>query len=105
MAIQSFQQAMESDHMPFSIFIDGHEYEGYYANVRIDRNTLPLDWYAYDIRDNDSDGNPCEIKNGYIIVNHLATFYTQDPLPLKEGESLYYEGEDDPNNGFDYSFS
>lgn len=45
-------------------------------------------------------GDICEIKNAYIIVNHYASFYTQNKLPLKEGESLFIG-----SNEFDYSYA
>ena len=96
MAIQSFGAAMQDDCAPFSVRVGGREHGGYFANIRIGRDSVPDGWYSYDIRHDDS-GNPCEIKNGYIIVNHFGTFCTQSRLPLEEGESLY-EGD------FDYAF-
>ena len=96
MAIQSFDEAMRDDRMPFVATVDDMEFEGYFANIRIDRSSVPAGWHVYDIR-HDESGDPCEITNGYIVVNHFGTFYTKDNLPLNEGESLY-------NEEFDYSF-
>lgn len=111
MAIQSFKEAYKHDNMDFKVFTheNGIEktHEGFFANVRIDRKTLPAGWHAYDIRDDDSNGDACEIRNGYIMINHLGTFATKDPLPLEPGESLYYNDGKFENEAeeFDYSFS
>lgn len=88
MAIQSFNDAIKNDRMPFAVNIGGKEYKGLFANIRIDRASVLKGWNVYDIRHNDS-GDPCEIRNGYVVVNHLGTFYTRSSLPLREGESLY----------------
>ena len=96
MAIQNFDEAMKHDCAPFAVMIGNLEYRGYFADIRINRESVPDGWHAYDMRHDDR-GDPCEIKNGYIVVNHFGTFYTQDSLPLKEGDSLY-------ENGFSYSF-
>ena len=102
MAIQSFQEAQERDFMPFSVYIGEQQYNGYFANIRVDRRTLPDGWHAYDIRDDDSNGEPCQIVNGYVKVNHFGTFCTQTPLPLEDGEGRCRNGE--PDDEFDYSF-
>ena len=96
MAIQSFGAAMQDDCAPFSVNVGGREYEGYFANIRIARDSVPDGWRVYDIRHDDC-GDPCEIRNGYIVVDHYGTFYTQENLPLPQGESLY-------NGEFSYSF-
>ncbi len=96
MAIQSFDEAMRDDRMSFAVIVGGKEYEGYFANIRIDRSSVPNGWNVYDIR-HDESGDPCEIRNGYIFINHFGTFYTQNKFSLNEGESLY---EDE----FAYSF-
>ena len=99
MALQSFDQAMRDDREPFTVFIGDSEFKGYAASTRIDRKTVPDGWYVYDLRHDD--GDIYEIKNAYIIVDHYASFYTQNKLPLKEGESLF-RGSD--LNEFDYSY-
>lgn len=96
MAIQNFDEAMKHDCAPFAVMFGNLEYRGYFADIRINRESVPDGWHAYDMRHDDS-GDPCEIKNGYIVVNHFGTFYTQDSLPLPKGESLY-------NGAFSYSF-
>ncbi len=97
MAIQNFNEAMKRDHMPFAVMVGGKEYKGYFANIRIDRDSAPNGWFVYDIRHDDDGGDPCEIRNGYIAVNHFGTFYTRDKLPLNESESLC-------DDEFGYSF-
>ena len=96
MAIQNFDEAMRHDRMPFTVEVGDTEYEGYFANIRINRDSVPNGWHVYDMRHDDR-GDPCEIKDGYIVVNHFGTFFTPDRLPLKEGDSLY-------EDGFSYSF-
>ena len=103
MAIQTFQDALHNDNENFEISIksEGKEYVGHFANVRVDRDTLPDGWYAYDLRHGDeNDGEICEIKNGYINVNHFGTFYTTEKLPLNEGEALKVDGKN-----VEYTFS
>jgi hypothetical protein len=105
MAIQSFQEAFEHDKQDFVIIIKDQDYHGFFANIRIDRDTLPDGWYAYDMRDGDSDGIPYELKNGYIVVNHLGTFYTQSKLPIEEGQSLWRGFDNEIDDEFEYCFS
>lgn len=50
MALQTFDQAMQHDHDPFIVFIGNSEFQGYVANTRIDRETVPDGWYVYDLR-------------------------------------------------------
>ena len=104
MATQSFEDARKNDFMAFTVIHMGKEYHGYFSNVRIDRRTVPTGWHVYDLRDGDETDLACELKNAYIIVNHFGTFATQDPLPLKEGESLYFTYDENDKDGFDYSF-
>ena len=101
MALQTFDQAMQDDREPFTVFIGATEFDGYVANTRIDRKTVPNGWYVYDLRHDDYGEDVCEIKNAYISVNHFASFYTQNKLPLKEGESLFRGSN---LNEFDYSY-
>ena len=111
MAIQNFQSAVKNDSIGFQVFTwlngEKHTHEGFFANIRIDRNTVPKGWHVYDIRDDDSNGEPCEIRNGYIMVNHFGTFATKYPLPLMPGESLYYnDGKfENETEEFEYSFT
>ncbi len=104
MAIQSFQEAFKHDNQKFIITINDKDYHGFFANIRIDRKTLPDGWYAYDMRDGDGDGIVYELVNGYVVVNHMGTFYTQNKLPIDEGKSLWRGYDDETLNKFEYSF-
>lgn len=104
MAIQTFDEAFCTDKRGAVLTLNGVKYNGFVSDIRINRDTVPSDWYAYDIRHSDDDwGQPIQIRNGYIMVNHYGTFYTQTKLPLDDGKSVYddeftlveYE-EDDP---------
>lgn len=69
----------------------------------MDRETLPDGWHTYNFREFDEmneDGPIAELRDGYVRVNHFGTFCTKNPLPLAEGDSIYYDAE----KGFDYSF-
>lgn len=68
----------------------GTEYIGLFSDIRVDRNTLPDGWNAYDIRDFDSLGIPCEIKKGYVCVNHFGTFLIFGVIPELEDDSSRY---------------
>lgn len=97
MAMQTFREAFETDNQPCNITgPDGTVCEGFFANVRVFRDSLPRGWYAYDIR-HDDEGDPCEIKNDCIFVDHLGTFCTQTPLPLERKKSwhTYIDGTSD----------
>jgi hypothetical protein len=97
----------DADTQKFEVWVGDNLYEGIFTNARIDRSTLPKDWYAYDLRE-DSEFVECiEIKNGSIIVNHYGTFLTQKKIvELEKKDSslvrnVYYnEGPQE----FDYSF-
>lgn len=90
MAMQTFAEALERDNQPCELTgPDGTIYEGFFANIRVNRGSLPQGWHAYDIRDEDSNGEPCEVRNGTVFVNHFGTFCTQMSLPLEPNEGWY----------------
>ena len=99
MASQSFTEAYKNDNQPFVVSINDKDYEGFFTNIRVDKKTLPEGWYAYDLRE--EEGEICELKNGYVLVNHFGTFCTQNVLPLKDETSLYIDSD---YQDFDYSF-
>ena len=102
MAIQIFDQAMEKRE-PFTVFIGDKAYEGYASDIRIDRETVPDGWYVYDMR-HDDDGEIIQIKDGYVMVNHLATFFTQNKLPMNRPDKSLYRNCEDEKDEFDYTF-
>lgn len=117
MAIQSFQKAQETDSQPFTLYRSGgREYHGFFSNIRIDRETVPEGWHVYDFREGEEDehGNTPllgQLKNGYVMVNHMGTFATKEDIGLPEGDSLWFCGEEEyvdqlgiMNDEFDYDF-
>ena len=111
MALQTFQEANEYNE-PFTLFLSGgHEYHGFYTDIRIDRKTVPEGWHVYDLREGNGEEWFSELKNGYNMVNHMGTFATKEDIGLPEGESLYYceedidEGYRLKDDEFDYSFN
>ncbi len=83
---------------PFTIYIEEKEVEGYFTNARVDRDSLPVGKYAYDLREGE-DGEICAIEET-VIVNHAGTFLCSEPIDLgPENRLLLGEGEEN-----DYSF-
>ena len=67
-----------------------------FCGGRIDRHTVPVGLYAYDVRhDDDQQGIPCQIAK-YIMVNHWGTILCKSPFPLNEYGSYY------PENSMNY---
>ena len=82
MATQTFKEAMASKQEFTIMSPDGREITGFYCDPKIDRNTLPAGWHAYDIRhDDDGCGIFVELCHDYVIVNNSGTFFTQTPIP------------------------
>lgn len=59
---------------------------GLFTNARIDRDTVPEGWYAYDLRGSDYDpGEPVTVEPN-VVVNHAGTILTHEPVSFpKEG--------------------
>ncbi len=63
--------------------------QGLFTNMRINRDTVPDELYAYDCRDGDCDGCICEITN-YVLVNHWGTVFFLEPIEnFVPKDSLY----------------
>ena len=113
MAIKSFQEAINHDSENLTIYrSDGRQYDGCFSDIRIDRDTVPDGWHVYDLRENEEDDEEDEeaplfgqIRNGYIMVNHIGTFATPEDIGLAEGESLYIRENEGliRDDEFDYS--
>lgn len=58
------------------------EIKGFFTDCRVDRDTVPDGWYAYDFRHNDN-GNLCALEP-FVIVNHGGTFLTQQQVTMNE---------------------
>jgi hypothetical protein len=80
--------------IPTSVNARSEDYEyielfgkpGLFTNSRIDRDTVPEGWYAYDLRGSDYDpGEPVTVES-HVVVNHAGTILTHDPVTIpKEG--------------------
>lgn len=55
-----------------------------YTICRIDRDSLPIGFYVYDIREGDNDVHSTIEK--IVIVNHIATIITLVPIVMTEGD-------------------
>ena len=57
-----------------------------FTNSRIDRTTVPVGFYCYDLRGSDYDpGRPVSIENK-VTVNHAGAVLTPEPVTIsKEG--------------------
>lgn len=72
------QNAMMEDFEEISLFGQ----PALFTNARIDRNSVPRGYYAYDIRhDDDGQGNAVQIAR-HILVNHLGAVITRDEVKL-----------------------
>lgn len=82
MAKQTFDEAMKDNQDMTVMKADGTEIEGFYCDPKVDRDTLPAGWYAYDIRsDDDGCGIFVELCHDYVVVNNAGTFLTQTEIP------------------------
>jgi len=86
MASQFYEQAMNNP-QPMSVTSpDGRVYDGYYCDPKLDRNTLPDGWHAYDIRhDDDGCGIFVTLNSDYVLCNSAGTFFTQTAIPELNG--------------------
>lgn len=64
-------------------------YEGIFNDIRLDKDTLPEGYYAYDIRGNDY-GEPFGALEKSVVVNFEGTFVTKQKVDF----NLYLEGSD-----------
>ena len=68
-----------------------------FTNMRIDRDTIPHGLFAYDVRDNDCDGEFAQIQP-FVMVNHWGTIIGKEEVPLDPKWKCYYPDED--NDGW-----
>lgn len=99
MAMQTFNDAMNSHEELTVMSPDGTEYNGYHCDPKVDRTTLPAGWYAYDIRhDDDGCGIFVELCHDYVVVNNAGTFLTQTPIPELMADHSSVDFEIDPED-------
>lgn len=58
--------------------------------MRIDPKTVPAGLYMYEVADDDSNGEPCEVRK-WVLVNHWGTLLSREPIELTPNE---YSGND-----------
>ena len=52
-----------------------------FTNMRVDRSTVPEELYTYELRDEDCNGEICEIKP-LVMVNHWETIICKEPIEM-----------------------
>ena len=62
------------------------ENKGFFTILRVDRNTLPKGYYAYDIR-HGTRGGLCTVEPN-VAIDHAGTFITKNPIKLNK-ENYY----------------
>ncbi|MCC8051399.1 MAG: hypothetical protein LIP10_12235 [Clostridiales bacterium] len=77
--------------------------QGYFSDMRIDRDSVPEECHFWELADCDSDGMPCRYRPA-ILVNFFGTFITTGELPIDDEETQtgYIEPEEWDFTG-DYS--
>ena len=59
-----------------------------FTDLRIDRATVPKGLYMYEVRyDDDNCGDPVQIAN-WVMVNHLGTLVSREPLKLVPSKAV-----------------
>lgn len=62
-----------------------------FNDMRIERSSVPLGMYHYEVAgDDDSGGDPVRVAKG-ILVNFFGTLISRTPLPLDETGKLWLE--------------
>jgi hypothetical protein len=69
--------------------------KGVFTEFRIKRDSVPKDYYYYQIRSSDYDDSiPCTIEDG-VVVNLYGTFMTKTKIEFTEGDYALIKSEDD----------
>lgn len=63
------------------------ENRGILYDGRVEKNSVPNGWYAYDVRHGDG-GYPCTVEKDPVIVNFYGTFLTEKPIRFKSGRDF-----------------
>lgn len=56
---------------------------GFYVDVRVERETVPKNWFAYEMRGTSS-GSLDTIEEGNVLADFIGTFLTETPIPFKK---------------------
>ena len=86
------------DWQEIAVTISGAEHTGYYSNLRVDPESLPENYYLYEVRDEDSNGEPCEIAHR-IAVNFFGTLILDTPIDEVEKKGYAFTSPEDFNFG------
>lgn len=79
---------IKNDLVPFSVTINGKEYQGKFADFRFDTNTLPYPMQAYSVRHFDDDwGTPASITRNTIMVNFFGIFICESIKGLESRDA------------------
>lgn len=85
----TFQEALQ-ENQAFIVAPDtNREVRGFFTNCRVNKETIPDDWYVYDIRHGD-EGGFCTIEKR-VVVNHAGTFLCKNPVKLDVFENPHDE--------------
>ena len=57
-----------------------------FTNSRIDRATVPKNWYCYDIRGSDSDLGRLSTLESKVVINHAGTVLSPSEIPFSRGK-------------------
>lgn len=75
-----------------------------FTNLRVDRKSIPDGFHAYDVRDDDCDGQFWEIQN-FVMVNHWGTIIGLEPVKLDANSQYWCAPEDsDPDTSSEGAF-
>jgi hypothetical protein len=77
----SFEEFAEARDEWEGMIMFGHD--GYFTNERVDRESIPEGWFAYDIRSGE-DGEFSTLEEN-VATNHAGTFLTRDYIELPDG--------------------
>lgn len=79
---------IKNDLVPFSVVINGKEYQGKFSDVRFDTTTLPYPKQAYSLRHLDDDwGTPASITRNSIMVNFFGIFICENIKGLESRDA------------------
>ncbi len=73
------------------IYLKGWEepIAGLICSLRIDRRSIPVGYYYYEIRGSDDDGGGTPVSLGrQVLVNHYASFISKEIIPIPSEEPM-----------------
>ncbi len=104
MAIITFDEAHKVPEEMTIITNTGKEYHGFFSDIRLDRSTLPAGWSAYDIREDDENGEMGTLEYGYVFVNHFGTFYMNGSIEELNKDNTWVNLGSEDKSCWDYTF-